>query len=325
MKIAVYDFDGTIYRGDSTKDFFLFCLKRHHSICLGLPFFFVFLCLYFVSLGTLTNLKARFFSFLKRIADVDKEVALFWVGHENKVENWYLSQKKESDLIISASPEFLLKPLCEKLNIRLIASLVDKKTGLYTGLNCCGAEKLRRLNNEIPNVVVADFYSDSLDDSPMAQEAERAFFCTGSAIIPWQDYRPSFLTRLKSTYLSRSFITFVFCGGIGTLVNFIFSLIFSLRIDPVIAYVAGYILSLFVAYALNAELIFRASLNVKAFARFCVSYIPNFIILFSFVFIFIKHLYWHKVPVYILAALFGLPLTYILIRLFAFKKGEKNG
>ena len=32
MKIDVYDFDGTIYDGDSSVDFFLFCLRRNKKI-----------------------------------------------------------------------------------------------------------------------------------------------------------------------------------------------------------------------------------------------------------------------------------------------------
>ena len=33
----VYDFDGTIYDGDSTVDFFLHALKRNPSVLLHLP------------------------------------------------------------------------------------------------------------------------------------------------------------------------------------------------------------------------------------------------------------------------------------------------
>ena len=32
-----YDFDKTIYNGDSTKDFYLFCLKRHKGIIKTFP------------------------------------------------------------------------------------------------------------------------------------------------------------------------------------------------------------------------------------------------------------------------------------------------
>ena len=43
----------------------------------------------------------------------------------NDTEN----DKKDDDVIISASPEFLLKPICKKINIKyLIASNVDKNS-----------------------------------------------------------------------------------------------------------------------------------------------------------------------------------------------------
>ena len=39
MRIDVYDFDGTIYDGDSTVDFTRFCLRRHPGVLAGLPKF----------------------------------------------------------------------------------------------------------------------------------------------------------------------------------------------------------------------------------------------------------------------------------------------
>ena len=37
MLIDVYDFDGTIYDGDSTFDYVKFCLRRHPAMLLGMP------------------------------------------------------------------------------------------------------------------------------------------------------------------------------------------------------------------------------------------------------------------------------------------------
>ena len=34
----VFDFDETIYRGDSTRDFVIFCMKRHKKALLYLPY-----------------------------------------------------------------------------------------------------------------------------------------------------------------------------------------------------------------------------------------------------------------------------------------------
>jgi len=133
------------------------------------------------------------------------------------------------------------------------------------------------------------------------------------------------VSRLWQTYFSKAFLLFVFCGGMGTLTNFVFSLAISSRINPTIAYIAGYAISLLVAYALNARLIFHRHLSAATFARFIVSYLPNFCILFAFVLIFLNVLGWNKVIVYALAGLLGLPVTFLLVKLMVFrqKKGEQ--
>lgn len=125
--------------------------------------------------------------------------------------------------------------------------------------------------------------------------------------------------KIKNIFLNQQFILFVFCGGIGTLTNFISSLIFSLWINPTIAYVFGYVLSLAITYLLNAKLIFKKSLQLGDYFKFVLSYIPNFIILVSFVFIFLNLFGWHKILVYALVSLLGLPITFVLVKIFAFK------
>lgn len=133
-----------------------------------------------------------------------------------------------------------------------------------------------------------------------------------------------FLQRLIRTYVSKKFLIFVFCGGMGTLTNFVFSLMISTKIDPTIAYIFGYSISLFVAYFLNARLNFKQRLGVTKFLKFVVSYMPNFAILFLFVFLFLNIFNWNKVIVYALASLFGLPITFILVKIYAFKRGGKS-
>ncbi|MDE6357601.1 MAG: haloacid dehalogenase-like hydrolase, partial [Eubacteriales bacterium] len=94
------------------------------------------------------------------------------------------------DIIISASPEFLLKPICEKLGIKyLIASKVDKKTGKYEGLNCYGAEKVIRLNKEMPNTEIREFYSDSFSDEPLAELADKSYIVLGEELFDWWEYK----------------------------------------------------------------------------------------------------------------------------------------
>jgi putative flippase GtrA len=251
--------------------------------------------------------------------------ARFWERNRAKLKPWYLAQRRDSDIIISASPEFLLEPLvCGYLGARLIASRLNPLTGKFDGRNCYGEEKSARLRALYPDAVIDDFYSDSLSDAPLVEKAERGFMVKENRIIPWREYKMPFFEKIKRTYFTKEFILFVFCGGMGTLTNFIISLFLSQTINPTAAYVFGYAISLFTAYALNAKLLFKSALGAGQFLKFAVSYIPNFIILFLFVAVFLNILRWNKVLVYGLAGLLGLPLTFILVKLMVFTKPNRK-
>ena len=89
-------------------------------------------------------------------------------------------------MIISASPRFLLRHICDELNVKLICSEVDKKNGDYIGLNCFGEEKVSRFHKEYPGATIDEFYSDSKSDEPLAKLAKKAYLvrCKGE-IIEW--------------------------------------------------------------------------------------------------------------------------------------------
>ena len=181
----VYDFDGTIYHGDSTADFISWCVKKKPSLIFKhikktLPSFLA----YKTSLCSKTDFKENMYSYLLHLKDAESLVKEFWFTHINNIANWYLEQKNADDIIISASPEFLLKPVCDKLNVRLLASKVDIDTGCYLGINCFGAEKTRRFY-EVYGGEIDKFYSDSKSDEPLALLAHSAYMVDGDKITPW--------------------------------------------------------------------------------------------------------------------------------------------
>lgn len=185
----VYDFDKTIYDGDSTADFYLFSLKRHKKIILLSPSLLgAFIKFYVFKRGTKTEFKEVMYRFL-RYCNIDKDIKDFWDKNENKIKEFYLKQQKDDDVIISASPEFLLKPICKRLGIKhLMASCVDKKSGKYSGINCHGKEKVRRFYEVFENGKINEFYSDSYSDSPLAEIAQKAFMVKGNNLTEW-NYR----------------------------------------------------------------------------------------------------------------------------------------
>ena len=180
-----YDFDGTIYRGDSTVDFYLFALRRHPSLIRYIPRQMADAIRYGLKRIGKTEFKQSFFRFLSAI-ETEKTVEQFWNKNQQKIAEWYLNRRKPDDIIISASPEFLLRPLRMSLGIqRLIASKVDTRTGIFAGENCRGQEKVRRLETEFQIAHVDEFYSDSFSDLPMARIADRAFLVKNGRISKW--------------------------------------------------------------------------------------------------------------------------------------------
>ena len=182
----VYDFDKTIFNGDSTKAFYIFCLKHNISLLRYLPKQAIGFLLYYLHIIDKTKLKECFFSFLQGVHDVDARIFAFWDINEAKIFQWYIDQKKDTDVIISASPEFLLKPIIQRLGLNnLIAARVSKQTGIYEGANCYGLEKVQRFKLKFNDSTIDNFYSDSLSDFPMAKLSKKSYLVKKQKIHCW--------------------------------------------------------------------------------------------------------------------------------------------
>ena len=183
-----YDFDKTIFYPDSTACFYRYCLRRYPAA--------VFPTLkeslraamrYRRGEVRAKALKEQLFSFLPQVGDIDGAVADFWRQNEKRIGGWYLRQKRSDDLILSASPRFLLQPICDKLGAELIATEMDRHTGKIRGENCHAHEKVRRFYLRDPEGHTENFYSDSLTDTPMAEIADHAFLVTKHKLSPWPE------------------------------------------------------------------------------------------------------------------------------------------
>lgn len=182
----VYDFDGTIYKGDSTIDFYRFTVKRHPDILFHLPRFCIATMKHKIGTYSTKEWKTCFFRFLSALSDTESEVTQFWETHFQNIMPWYLAQKQKTDVIISASPVFLLEQPCQMLGVqKLIATHVDTQTGTFLSENCKGEEKVKRFRQEYPHESIEQFYSDSLSDLPMAKIAERSFLIRNGCPTPW--------------------------------------------------------------------------------------------------------------------------------------------
>lgn len=181
----VYDWDKTIYDGDSSIDFYKFMVKRNPQIMKLWPRQLRAAVSYKRGKISKTEMKTVFYEYFGLIENINLEVLEFWKLHKNKIKQWYLEQRRADDLVISASPEFLLKPITDELNIALIASDVDPYTGIHFQVNCYGSEKVRRMKEHYDIHKIEKFYSDSYSDDPLAQLAKESYLVVGNDIKKW--------------------------------------------------------------------------------------------------------------------------------------------
>lgn len=171
-----YDFDKTIYDGDSSTDFFFYIILTRPFLLLFFPWFLLVVSLYGLGLLGKKKTKEMLFFFIPWFSKLDVIVEKFWDKNIGKVFDWYKDQQKEDDIIISASLSFVLVPAMKRLGIKhYLCTLYDQKTGKIIGENCYGKQKYVRFQAKFLGEKLKSFYSDSMSDYPMMRVSESAF------------------------------------------------------------------------------------------------------------------------------------------------------
>lgn len=174
-KFDLYDFDKTVYPQDSETVFLFYCILHRPYLLVLVPWLLLNLILF--SLGFGDQFKGRCFSFL-RFIDGEKMAEKFW---DNQKKNIYpifdLSKRERPIVVCSASPEFFLRPICEKYEVHtLIATRMNPKTGRIYGYNCKDKQKPLRLAETLPDAEFINVYSDSLkNDIHIFELGQRCF------------------------------------------------------------------------------------------------------------------------------------------------------
>ena len=103
----IYDFDKTLFAGDSTAAFLKYSMRKHPGLIRFLPGMGLAAAEhYLLKRTTKTQMKQRFYRIFTGY-DAQALLEEFWDRHQHKVFPWYASQQEETDIVISASPEFL--------------------------------------------------------------------------------------------------------------------------------------------------------------------------------------------------------------------------
>ncbi len=176
IDINVYDFDNTLYDGESALDFYLFCVKRHPFL---IKYVFVIIkslirykrCL--IDTNELWALSKRFVqNFINECPNVEEKVHDFWKTHQKKLKPFYKTTHCENDVVVSASFGFLLREAMGILGVKhLVCSEMSLETGEVFRL-CFREEKIKHFKKLYDCEDVDDFYTDSMNDLPFMKIAK---------------------------------------------------------------------------------------------------------------------------------------------------------
>lgn len=196
-----YDFDKTIYKKDSSIKFYYFCLKNKPSLI-----FHFFQCcfwaiLHFIGILSTKSFKEKFFIFVKKIKNIDALLEKFWDKEIKNINSWYLAMKKDTDVICSASPEFLIKPAMARINpsATIIATQFNLNTFKIDGENLKGEAKVDALKKYFSEDISFNaVYTDSMSDLPMLDLTKNKYIIgKKNKIYPFGKQKITLGTKLK--------------------------------------------------------------------------------------------------------------------------------
>ncbi len=114
----VFDFDNTIYDGETLVDFILYYIKTDARIWKYVP---KLLWIYFkdtAHLFTVEEAIKAYACFLEgyyvNIKTIDEDVKKFWDKNEHKIKPWYNKVRRDDDIIVSGTTDFLLDEIMKR-------------------------------------------------------------------------------------------------------------------------------------------------------------------------------------------------------------------
>ena len=178
----VFDFDNTIYDGESGLDIFLFFFKKDPlGVVKYAGKFMEGFIRYKRNKIQIDDVKNEYGYMLKdylaKVENLEAELEVFWDKHEKKIKPFYEKVRNDDDIIISACPEPMLKIMLKRMGIdesRMIGTEVDLKTGEIGRVNY-RENKAKAFEQLFPNAEIDDFYTDSMSDEPLMKMAKRVF------------------------------------------------------------------------------------------------------------------------------------------------------
>ena len=183
--MRVFDFDNTIYAGESIIDFYFFSIKKKPAVlkyAFAVIYHFLKYKLRLTTIKDMNNVAEKYAAaYIGEFDNIEELVEEFWAKNLKKIKSWY--EVQEDDLLLTGSLNLIMNPLCEKLGIKnLICSEFDLETMdvLHVNFGRNKKEIFREKYGE--DAIIGEFYTDHSADKPMFEISEKVFIVKGNRI-----------------------------------------------------------------------------------------------------------------------------------------------
>ncbi|MBE6715312.1 MAG: phosphoserine phosphatase [Ruminococcaceae bacterium] len=184
----VYDFDNTIYKGESVLHFFFYYVKKTPYLLKYIPRVFYALIKYKAGKITveqaLENYAPMVEEYFRSIPDIRADAVDFWDKHIHNIKPFYEDIRKDDDVIVTGSPEITIQEVCNRLGIKhCVGSIIDEESGKIKRL-CIRSRKVPAFLEAFPDAEIENFYTDSpKNDAPLIELSKHAYHVKGNKII----------------------------------------------------------------------------------------------------------------------------------------------
>lgn len=177
--MKVFDFDNTLYHGESSVDLALYMIRNNRRIILYLPKIFYNLIKYKLCIADKKKMVAAINDFLNNALRSKKEIYNavngFWDKNRHKLDRRLLDRIGSEDVIITAGPDFLINGIRDLINTdHIICSSIgpDKMKVRYLNF---GENKVRGFKAVYGEKRIDSFYTDSYNDKALMDISDRVF------------------------------------------------------------------------------------------------------------------------------------------------------
>ncbi|WP_028519296.1 haloacid dehalogenase-like hydrolase [Ruminococcus flavefaciens] len=177
--MKVFDFDNTLYHGESAVDLALYMIKNNKKVILHLPKIFINLIKYKLCLVNKRKMVDAINDFLQNVLSGKDElmdsIEGFWDKNRFKLDRKMLNRIQNDDIIITAGPDFLINGIRNLINTdHIISSRIDTNKMKVKYLNF-GSNKVNGYMSLYGDKRIDCFYTDSYNDKALMDISDKVF------------------------------------------------------------------------------------------------------------------------------------------------------